>query len=194
MYRKDIDDDGKLYQRWVNKRVNAKKEKIYFNLTFEDFIFLVRDAGLKSSQLGYKGEKYVLARFGDKGGYTIDNCRFITQKENAAEKVVTKKARQASKKNIKKAFEAIENDPLKKQKVSEGIRKSDSYKERVRRAKFRKAIYDANKDYRYSDLHNSQFGTFWITNGTINQKWRLSKGELPKGFYRGRVNNWRTTK
>lgn len=33
---------------------------------------------------------------------------------------------------------------------------------------------------------NSQFGTFWITNGTINQKCR---GEIPLGFYRGRVSN-----
>ena len=194
MYRKSIDDDGKLYRRWLNKGINAKKENIEFDLTFDEFVSLVDDAHLKSSQLGYKGEKYVLARFGDKGGYTIDNCRFITQKENAAEKVVTNKARQASKQNIKKAASVINTDPLKNQKISDGIRKSESYKERVRKAKIKKALYDATKDYRYSNLHNSQFGTFWITNGTVNQKWRLSKGELPEGFYRGRVNNWRTVK
>jgi hypothetical protein len=47
---------------------------------------LVADAGLKSSQLGYTGEGYVLGRYNDSGNYEIGNCRFITQKENSDEK------------------------------------------------------------------------------------------------------------
>lgn len=35
--------------------------------------------------------------------------------------------------------------------------------------------------------NNSQYGTFWITDGCINKKWRQDKGELPDGFYKGRV-------
>ena len=31
---------------------------------------------------------------------------------------------------------------------------------------------------------NSQFGSFWITNGKINKK---TRSEIPKGWYRGRV-------
>jgi hypothetical protein len=31
---------------------------------------------------------------------------------------------------------------------------------------------------------NSQYGTFWITNGTINKK---TKSEIPEGWYKGRV-------
>lgn len=31
---------------------------------------------------------------------------------------------------------------------------------------------------------NSQFGTFWITDGKVNRK---TKSEIPKGWYRGRV-------
>ena len=34
---------------------------------------------------------------------------------------------------------------------------------------------------------NSQYGTFWITDGCINKKWRQDKGEIPDGFYKGRV-------
>ena len=33
-------------------------------------------------------------------------------------------------------------------------------------------------------IKNSQFGSFWITNGIINKK---SKGVIPEGFYKGRI-------
>lgn len=34
---------------------------------------------------------------------------------------------------------------------------------------------------------NSQYGSYWITNGITNTKWRDSKGPLPEGFKKGRV-------
>ena len=34
---------------------------------------------------------------------------------------------------------------------------------------------------------NSQYGTFWITNGTDNLKWSKDKGSFPVGYYKGRV-------
>lgn len=80
-----MNDDCKLKTRWVNKRVNAAKEGIDFDLTYDEFIELVSEAHLKSSQLGFTGENYVLARYNDQGAYTRGNCRFITQKENMAE-------------------------------------------------------------------------------------------------------------
>lgn len=81
-----LDDDGKLIQRWRNKCVNAKQEGIECLLTFEEYCELVAQAGLVSSQLGFTGDNYVLARYDDKGNYTFDNCRFITQFENAKER------------------------------------------------------------------------------------------------------------
>ena len=81
-----IDDDGKIQQKYVNKRVNSKSEGIEYNLTFEEYCKLVSDAGLVSSDLGFTGRGYVLARFNDEGGYEYSNCRFITQLENAHEK------------------------------------------------------------------------------------------------------------
>lgn len=81
-----LDDDGKLKDKWKNKRVNAAHEGIEFDLTFDDYMDLVEEAGLKSSQLGFTGQGYVLARYNDTGGYTKGNCRFITQKENSDEK------------------------------------------------------------------------------------------------------------
>lgn len=82
-----VDDDGKIQQRYCNKRVNAAKEGIDFELSFEEYCTLVKEAGLKSSQLGFTGDNYVLARYNDTGPYKYGNCRFITQKENYDEKV-----------------------------------------------------------------------------------------------------------
>ena len=82
-----VDDDGKIQQRYCNKRVNAAKEGIDFELSFEEYCTLVKEAGLKSSQLGFTGDNYALARYNDTGPHKYGNCRFITQKENYAEKV-----------------------------------------------------------------------------------------------------------
>lgn len=81
-----LNDDGKLKRRYTNKRVNAQKENIPFDLTYEQYMDLVNEAGLKSSQLGFTGEGYVLGRNNDSGGYEPGNCRFVTQKENSDEK------------------------------------------------------------------------------------------------------------
>lgn len=81
-----LDDDGKLIQKWRNKCVNAKAEGLKCKLTFEEYCQLVDQAGLVSSQLGFTGQGYVLARYNDEGDYEMGNCRFITQKENSDEK------------------------------------------------------------------------------------------------------------
>ena len=94
-----VDDDGKLYQRFLNKKINAKAEGLECELTFEDYCHLVESANLVSSQLGFTGEGYVLARYNDKGNYKLGNCRFIKQIDNAKEKVITEKARQSSRRN-----------------------------------------------------------------------------------------------
>ena len=101
LWQLSIDDDGKLQQRFCNKRVNAKSENIPFDLTFEEYGKLVIEANLLSSDLGFTGNMYVLARYNDCGGYVYGNCRFITQKENAAEKVVSDCHRENSRRNAK---------------------------------------------------------------------------------------------
>ena len=84
----DVDDDGKLRKKYNRKKGNAKHtQNIEFKLSFQDYVNLVYEAGLKSSDLGYKGKGYVLGRYHDKGAYEVGNCRFITQDENVAERV-----------------------------------------------------------------------------------------------------------
>lgn len=80
-----LDDDGKLYTKYLRKKNNCKKEDLICFLTFDDFCQLLIDAGIKSSDLGFTGNYYVLARYNDTGNYELGNCRFITHKENMAE-------------------------------------------------------------------------------------------------------------
>lgn len=98
---KNIDDDGKLGRKYHNKKSNVKKHNLKFLLTYEEFTSLVVKAGLKSSQLGFTGEGYVLARYGDRGPYKIGNCRFITQAENMKERVWTRKSNQKRRSSIR---------------------------------------------------------------------------------------------
>ena len=49
----EVDNDGKLYGRYLNKRNNAKKEGLVCDLTFQQYCSLVKEAGIKSSDLGF---------------------------------------------------------------------------------------------------------------------------------------------
>lgn len=82
-----VDDDHRLKEKYNRKKGNAKNvQHIKFELSFFEYAKLVSDAGIKSSDLGYNGNQYVLARYGDCGPYSIDNCRFILQKDNLNER------------------------------------------------------------------------------------------------------------
>lgn len=161
-----VDDDGKLQRRYRNKRNNAKRENIDFTLTFEEYSSLVEAAGLKSSDLGFSGKNYVLARFNDSGSYRVGNCRFITHMENMKEQKAYQ-LRQINKKPV-----ADVQIPM---------------KERQRIGNEKKKLKESLHHPSYAKERNSQFGSYWITNGTDNKKWKDDKGEIPSGFYKGRV-------
>lgn len=183
-----VNDDGKLKQRWYNKRVNARKEGIPFKLSYSDFYELVERAGLKSSDLGFTGNNYVLARYWDCGPYSFENCRFITQAKNAIERRVTRKSRRASSLNSKAALEAMRalgSEELKRRR-EEGRRLSKKV-ERLKEEHAKRLLEKRSTlNPSYTKERNSQFGSFWITDGFLNKKWSQSKGDIPSGFRRGR--------
>lgn len=185
----NIDDDGKLYRKFSNKGVNAQKENIPFLLTFDEFCTLLKDAGITSSQLGFTGDNYVLARYGDKGNYEVGNCRFITQIENAKEKTVTDKSREASRNNAAKMNQ--QNALLSTEELGNRIKNSPKYRAyaelRKAQAEEHRKVLDAQKNPSYTGNKNSQYGTYWITNGINNTKWADNKGSIPDGWRRGRV-------
>lgn len=187
----NIEEEKILKQKFYNKRVNAAKENIEFNLTLDEFRTLVEEAGLIPSQLGYSGDNYVLARYNDQGDYSLHNCRFITQLENAHEKVLSEATRQHSRDVVKTVNEKIKNDPVYRaqhyEKIHCGIHNSEYYKQRKQQSLVKIAQRRDNLDQRYCGEKNSMFGTYWITNGSQNKKWKDEYGPIPESFYRGRV-------
>lgn len=93
-YRFLVDDDGEVLQKFYQKKSDAKDRKIDFVLTFEDYCKLIYDAGIKSSDIGWKTDShYVLGRYHDIGPYAVGNCRFITQSKNMYEAGINIRAR-----------------------------------------------------------------------------------------------------
>lgn len=189
---KYIDDDNKLYQKYLNKKNNASKENIGFNLSFNEFCLLVKEAGLKSSDLGFSGKKYVLARYNDEGDYQFDNCRFITQSENMKERKMNQNILNALRNNAKKMNEINKNTSQEviSERIKNGIKGRKKSQKRKNEAIKNQIEKDKLKNQSYVKEHNSQYKTFWITNGSTNKKWREEYGNLPNGFYKGRINNW----
>ena len=196
----ELDDDGKLKTKWVNKRVNAKKENIGFSLTYGEYCVLVKEAGLKSSQLGFSGDGYVLARYNDSGPYAYGNCRFILQSENAKEKKISARMIESSRKNTIKMNEhnKLMSKEERSNQIKHGQKNSKKYQDILARKHEqhllhletkRKSVIESSNAQRHSGIHNSQYGTFWITNGCTNKKWKDSFGPIPCGYYKGRTCN-----
>lgn len=186
----DVDDDKKLYHKYLNKCNNAKKENLLCELTYDEFANLLRISGYKSSDLGWSGNKIVLARFEDTGNYTIDNCRFIPHSENMKERKVSELARISSRNNAMHMNNIMQDrrlDPNYCEYISNKIKHSDYALHRKQLAIEHAQERKLTLDLRYAGEHNSQYGTYWITNGVSNKKWKDSYGNMPDGYYKGRV-------
>lgn len=161
-----LDDDGKLRQRIVNKRVNANAEGFAFEMSTLDILLELEAAGIKSSD--WKLAKYSLARYNDTGDYVKGNCRFITQQRNAWEK-----------KSVSKS------DKLKGAIYPR--RNIEQYQEyRKKKALENRKKYEDSCHESYLGSKNSQFGKIWITDGKKTRK-ILSSETIPQGWRRGRT-------
>jgi len=176
-----IDDDRKLKQKFKNKKVNASKENIRFELSFDDIIKLLEDAGIKSSH--WSNDGYHLARYNDTGDYIYGNCRFISMEENIAERKTSEMMIKASVENIKKA--TPESKKL-------GLLRSKKWSDYVDRRKENASLNEAKKENlkhpSYKGTKNSQYGSSWYTNGVDNIKIKECD-EIPDGYFKGRTLN-----
>ena len=175
-----LDDDGKLKRRYINKRVNAAKENIPFKLSFEEYVRLLIDAEIKSSDLGIK--KYHLSRYNDSGSYVDGNCRFVWYTVNLGEKKISEKSRIASRENAKRATIAAQSESAVKKRMAI---LAPIYAKRKEEAEERRKEQFAMAHPSYRGERNSQFGTYWITNEIENKKWSEARGPMPTGFRRG---------
>ena len=69
---------------YTNHKSHAKRRKVPFLLTFEEW-WSLWDASGKFTERGHKKGQYVMARFRDEGPYAIGNVRICTVEENHAE-------------------------------------------------------------------------------------------------------------
>ena len=161
----DVDDDGELNNKYRHKKWNAKRKGLACFLTFDEYADLVREAGIKSSNIGPAG--FHLARHGDNGDYTIGNCRFIPYLANVAEK--TPAAGPVLSEAMRRYYETHEG----------------SFTGKSHSLKTRRAIGKANS-IAQAGAGNSQHGTCWITDGRTSKKIKKSDA-VPQGWRRGRA-------
>lgn len=70
---------------YMKHRQDAKERGVPFLMTFEQW-WSIWDASGKWSERGHSTGQYVMARFGDKGGYEVGNVRICTCSENVSER------------------------------------------------------------------------------------------------------------
>ena len=71
--------------------------------------------------------------------------------------------------------------------MRKGKSKSEKCLAIKREADRKKKIREKQKHPSYAGENGSQYGTFWITDGTTNKKWKDDLGKLPRSFHRGRT-------
>lgn len=71
--------------------------------------------------------------------------------------------------------------------IKRGQARSPAFQKIRKEAALRKKQKEKLKHKSYSGPRGSQYGTFWITDGTANKKWHDDLGKLPRNFHPGRT-------
>ena len=79
-------------QKYIEQRDNAKRRKIKFNFTFEEWQCWWESTG-HFRKRGCKKGQYVMARFNDTGPYQVGNVKCILHSENRSESKHTKESK-----------------------------------------------------------------------------------------------------
>ena len=77
-------EEQKLYVAFRKQRSNAEGNGIGFLLTFEEWTTVWEESG-HLHERGRGKNKYVMARYGDRGPYAIDNIKIISNIDNVRE-------------------------------------------------------------------------------------------------------------
>ena len=75
-----------IWSYWKKKKTAAEHVGLPFLLSGAEMSQLFTEAGITAADIGTGSQQYCLGRYGDSGGYEMDNCRFITARENHQEK------------------------------------------------------------------------------------------------------------
>ncbi|MCK9569136.1 hypothetical protein M0R72_09355 [Candidatus Pacearchaeota archaeon] len=172
-------------RKYSHKKSNAKKEGIEFKLSLAEYVFLIKKARITHLDVGPRG--YHLARHGDAGNYEIGNCEFVWYLTNLKDRQVSDRWREASRRNMA----LVNSSSAASAKRLDSLRKSPKlalYYSRLRQNSVVNRMRASKLGHpSYSGNRNSQFGSFWITNGIQSRKGKISLGNPPIGFRKGRV-------
>jgi hypothetical protein len=92
---REIDRAGvAVFYGWTHEEIDraafafkaAHHRQPLSRMTFREYLDLMRDSGLRPSQVGKRTGEYQLARYGDAGAYDIGNCRFVPGVVNQMER------------------------------------------------------------------------------------------------------------
>lgn len=115
---------------------------------------------------------------GGHGGFEFINKNKLNNSKNQY-----KKARQALGLKYPRGTTFTRHTEESKKKISRSLTgRAPTFAGRTHSYESRKKISDANKNLKGE--RNSQYGSFWITDGTVSKKCR---GNIPEGWKRGRV-------
>lgn len=85
----DKKDASGWFGKFYNFLKNSKARGCSCQLTFDQYLNMALDAGLmRYDQIGRAADQYCVGRYGDKGDYVPENCRFITNSQNAEERLM----------------------------------------------------------------------------------------------------------
>ena len=163
-----------------NKRINAAKANIPFELTLDEYIQLMNEANIKVNDIGHRG--YHLSRYNDTGPYKIGNCRFIPYTKNLSEKKISDKIRETARHIIKKNSNLSKENALKALEKARQTRKNTALKKRK--------LYEETAHKSFLGAKNSQYNTCWINDGNVNKKIKKDELEywLSNNYKKGRIN------
>ncbi len=83
--------------KWSRHKANSKKRNIPFKISFADWWKVWEESGKWNSR--GRGHGYVMARYGDTDGYTIENVYICTSIENASDQYKSGKERKKPERN-----------------------------------------------------------------------------------------------
>lgn len=73
-----------IRQKFTTQRHDAKRRGVIWLLTYEEWLKIWMDSG-HWHERGCKKGQYVMARYGDKGPYAVDNVRIVLVETNNSE-------------------------------------------------------------------------------------------------------------
>lgn len=101
-------------------RRGAGYRGIVFDLTFKQWLLIWQQSG-HFTERGRRGHQYVMARYEDKGAYTVGNVKIITQSENLSEGHMGMVFSKASRRGMSASHRG-KNSAVTRRKISKALR------------------------------------------------------------------------